>query len=280
MAVLKVAPAPRSRPGRPAEPKNSPLFNTSLAKGLAVLEAFDAQRRSLNLPQIAATAGISKGAAQRLTYTLEILGFLRKDPVSKRYSPSPRFVEFGRRYVGGSALIETSVPYLRDLNIRCGETVNLSEPDGTDMVFVATFPGLKQLAVQLPAGSRFPMFCTASGRAYLAGLDEAVADALIDDSVIVRYTPLTVMEPQAIRSMIREARSAGYAYAEGEFYRGDINVAAPVLGVGGVAVAAVSLSVPVTRWSLADVHRDLAPQIAQAARAISAPIAPRPSATA
>ncbi len=232
----------------------------------------------MNLPQIATAAGISKGAAQRLTFTLEALGYLRKDPTSKRYSASPRLVELGSRYPASSALVENARPYLLELNIKSGETVNLSEPDGTDMVFVAAFPGQKQIAVQLPVGSRFPMFCTASGRAYLSGLAREKADAMIHASHIVRFTPATITEAGAICRMTAHARSVGYAYAEGEFYRGDINVAAPIIGTEGVAIAAVSISVPVTRWTLADAQRDLAPEIMQTARAISSPMNPRPAA--
>ena len=62
------------------DPAQSPLFNSSLEKGLAVIRSFSASHRHMNLPEIAEVTGMTKSAAQRFTFTLEALGYLRKDP--------------------------------------------------------------------------------------------------------------------------------------------------------------------------------------------------------
>jgi IclR family transcriptional regulator, pca regulon regulatory protein len=262
--------------GASERPEDSPLFNSSVAKGLLVLMAFGSERRSMKLPEIAMAAGIGKSAAQRFTFTLEALGYLRKDPTTKRYSLSPKVLELGLRYVHADWLVEHANPHLLELNRLSGETVNLSEPDGQDMVFVARFPGHKQIAVHMPLGRRLPMFCTASGRAYLSARPEDEAEAIIGGSDLVPYTPRTMTEREQVLDLIRQARRDGYAFAEEEYYRGDINVAAPVLGAGGRSVAAINISVPVSRWSLEDARRRLAPLVMDTARAVSSTGAPEP----
>jgi DNA-binding IclR family transcriptional regulator len=253
----------------------SPLFNQSLAKAFALLESFGIDRRTMNLPELAAITGLSKSAVQRLTYTLESLGYLKKDPYSKKYSLTPRTVELGMRYTTSSNLIESANPYLLDLNIKCGETVNLSEPDGTSMVFVASFPGRRQISVQLPIGGCYPMYCTAAGRAYLSGLPKTEADALLERSQIRGYTPATIMDRQQIIALVDEARHTGFAFAKGEFYRGDINVAAPVFGIEGAAVGAVGVSVPVTRWNFEEAREQIGPQVTEVAQAVSSLFSPK-----
>jgi IclR family transcriptional regulator, pca regulon regulatory protein len=247
----------------------SPLFNGSLAKGLAVLMAFGSETRSMNLPEIGTITGIGKSAAQRFTHTLERLGYMRKDPVTKRYSLTPKVLELGLRYVHADALIEHANPYLLDLNIKCGETVNLSEPDGPDMVYVARFTGHKSIAVHMPLGRRLPMYCTASGRSYLSARPDRDVAAIIAQSTLIAYTPTTVVDPSQIFAMVQKGRQDGYSYADQEYYRGDINVAAPVLGVDGWAIAAINISVPVSRWSVEEARRELAPHVIETARAIS-----------
>jgi IclR family transcriptional regulator, pca regulon regulatory protein len=69
--------------------------------------------------------------------------------------------------------------------------------------------------------------------------------------------------------MVQKGRQDGYSYADQEYYRGDINVAAPVLGVDGWAIAAINISVPVSRWSVEEARRELAPHVIETARAIS-----------
>lgn len=256
-------------------PAISPLFNQSLAKAFGLLEAFSIDRRSMNLPELAANTGLTKSAVQRLTFTLEALGYLRKDPVSKRYSVTPRTLELGMRYTTTSSLIESASPYLLDLNIKCGETVNLSEPDTLNMIFVSSYPGRRQISVQLPVGSRFPIYCTAAGRAFLSGSTREKVDAVIGGSEIRSYTPNTILDRAEIIRLIEDARMAGFAFANGEFYRGDINIAAPVTGSDGQAIAAVGVSVPVTRWTFESACAEIAPQVTEAAQIISSLFAPR-----
>ncbi|HMM71601.1 MAG TPA: IclR family transcriptional regulator [Rhodocyclaceae bacterium] len=251
------------------EVANSRLFNQSLGKAFAVLEAFGIDRRTMNLPELAAITGLSKSAVQRLTYTLENLGYLHKDAQSKKYSLTPRTLGLGMRYITSSNLVESARPYLLDLNIKCSETVNLSEPHGTDMIFTVSYPGRRQISVQLPVGGCYPIHCTAAGRALLSGLPKPRAEEIIERSEIHSYTPATVTDKAEIIRLIDEARHAGFAFALGEFFRGDINIAAPIFGVDGQAVAAVGVSVPLTRWTFEDARAQIAPQVSEVAQTVS-----------
>lgn len=246
----------------------SPLFNSSLEKGLAVIRAFSAARRTMNLPEIAEATGISKSAAQRFTFTLEALGYLRKDPKSKRYSLTPRCLDLGFGYLQADWLIDHSNAFLMELNRKCGETVNLSEPEGTDMVFVARFPSHKQIAIHMPVGRRLPMFCTASGRAYLSAIPEQDAEALLRESVRQAYTPTTITDIDRLMELIRTARHDGYAWANEEYFRGDINIAAPVRDVHGKALGAINVSLPTSRWTLEQGREQMVPLLMETIRAI------------
>jgi DNA-binding IclR family transcriptional regulator len=248
---------------------NSPLFIQSLSTGLDVLLAFDAERTSMNLPEIAEAAGITKSAAQRFAFTLEALGFLRKDIVTKRYSLTPKALDFSYRYLLSSSLIDRANPYLLELNRRSEETVNLSEPEGLEMVYIARFPSPTHSIVHMPLGRRLPMFCTASGRAYLSALDENEARAVLEQSERVKYTPATETDIGKIMAMLDEAREKGYAYAFEEYYRGDLNLAVPLLGMSGRPVAAINNSAAASRWKRDKLSKEIAPLLIETAHLIS-----------
>ena len=129
---------------------NNPLFNQSLEKGLAVLRGFGAARRTMNLADIAQVAGISKSSAQRMIHTLEELGYVRKHPQSRRFQLTPKVMEIGYNYLAADILVDVANPYLAELNQITGETVNLTEPDGLDMVYVARFVAPKFIPVHMP----------------------------------------------------------------------------------------------------------------------------------
>jgi IclR family pca regulon transcriptional regulator len=249
--------------------ENSPLFIQSLSTGLEVLLVFDASHTSMNLQEIADAAGITKSSAQRCAFTLESLGFLRKDPVSKRYSLAPKALDFAYRYLLSNPLIDRANPYLLELNRRSKETVNMSEPDKLEMVFVARFPSPTHSIVHMPVGRRLPMFCTAAGRAYLSALDEDAARAILEQSHRVKYTPATETDVDNIMAMLSDARECGYAHAFEEFYRGDLNLAVPLLDASGRPVAAINISVAASRWNVEKLRRDIAPMLIETARLIS-----------
>lgn len=261
--------APRSR----SHPSVSPLYVVGLAKGLSALAAFNAERPAMSLAELAVATALTRSSVQRLVYTLESLGYLRRAHESGRYELTPRACELGFRFLETSRLVAASNPYLFDLNRRCGETVNLSEPDGSDMVFVARFPGHKSIAFHMPIGRRLPMYCTASGRAYLSKLPGRQARDLLRASERRAVTPTTVTAEAALLRLIADAATSGYAYANEEYYRGDINVAAALTRPGGAPAGAINVSAPASRWTLAQAKKELAPLVIETARAISSKLA-------
>ncbi|MEO6958896.1 MAG: IclR family transcriptional regulator [Burkholderiaceae bacterium] len=255
---------------------DSPLFNMSLHKGIDVLMSFGPDRRDMNLSEIADAAGLSKSAAQRFAYTLETLGFLRKDSRTKRFSLTPKTVELGYRYLLVNPLIERANPYLLDLNKRCGETVNMAEPDGTDMVYVARFATSLHASVHMPVGRRLPMFCTSSGRALLSAMPPDQAYEILKSSPRPKFTPATITDIDVLMGLLEEAREVGYSYSRGEYYRGDLNISLVILDAHGCPTAAVNISAPSVRWTPARLKRELVPELIETGRLISTtPPSPR-----
>ena len=69
------AAGPKAEGGSPGDKE----FMASLAKGLAVIQAFGAERPNLTLSQAAAAAGLSRAAARRVLLTLAELGYVARD---------------------------------------------------------------------------------------------------------------------------------------------------------------------------------------------------------
>jgi IclR family transcriptional regulator, pca regulon regulatory protein len=248
---------------------SDPLFNQTVQKALGILEVFGSEKTALNLTEIGLAVGMTKSSAQRCTHTLERLGYLRRDSQVKRWVLTPRALGIAHAYLSGHTLLEQATTHLIDLNQACGESVSLSEPDGTDMVYIARFPSHKRFLIHMPVGRRLPMYCTASGRAYLSGLPTAEVQKILRRGPLKPYTPQTLTDPVEILKQVEAAREAGYSWADQEYYRGDLTIAAPVFGDDGAPVAAVNISVPSSRWSLADLRSKLSSVLMETARACS-----------
>jgi IclR family transcriptional regulator, pca regulon regulatory protein len=265
-----------ARSSKPADPvpgaakpePDSRLFVGSVAKCFQVLEALNVASRPVALTELARLSRLDRSAVQRITYTLGALGYLRQHPKTRAYTLSGRMLEFGHTVLTTDRVREKAYPYLEALNRRTGETVNLMELEGDEIVYVARFPSQHAVSVDLHVGSRLPAFCTAAGRAILSRLPRAQAIAQLEAATRRPMTGRTVTGIQGLQRALAEARRLGYALNDQEAFVGDVSVAAPLTAADGRPLAAVNIAVPSPRWKLDDVRRTLVPLLLDSAREI------------
>ena len=258
---VPLADAPEARP--------DPLFNLSLAKGLAVLRSFDAGHRAMTLSEVAARSDMTKASAQRTVHTLEVLGYLGRQPRTGRFCLQPKALEIGYGYVASHPLALAATPYLAQLSNESGETASLTEPVELDMVYIAQRMTTQFIPVLTPVGMRIPMYCTISGRAWLAGQSDAQVAAVLAASAREPRTPHTLTDVAAITDRIDECRRVGYAWNAEELFLGDMGIAAPIVDRRGVTHGAVHVSPPTCRWTPDEARQRLAPLVIECARAIA-----------
>ncbi len=257
------------RTGEDRSPSERALFVNSLRKGFVVLQAFSRERPRLSLAAITRETGLDKSAAQRFVYTLHELGYLRKDEQTKQYSLSPRLLEFAYTYLYSDVIIERAQPFLVEAHDKTGETVNLAVLDATEIILISRIPSRHVVSINIQIGIRIPAVYSASGRVIAAGLDAAAKRRLLRESLFRAHTAHTVTSREEMAKLVEKAGADGYSIAVSQFFLGDVSVAAPVFDKTGVAVAAVSISAPDSRFSLEEVRTVLLPAAIEAARKTS-----------
>lgn len=248
-------------------PAPSSEFVQSLARGLAVIEAFGEDRPELTLTEVAAATDLSRAAARRFLHTLVELGFARV--VDGRFSLTPRVLRLGTAYLSGLGLPEIAQPHLERLSAEVRESTSAAVLDGTDIVYVARVATKRIMTVGITVGTRFPAFATSMGRVLLAGLDEAALEAYFAVADLTPPTERTVADEKRLRRLLRKVRDDGYAYNDQELAPGLRSIAAPVFDGGGRVVAAINVSSTTAH----DPVREYAVPLREAAAAIGADLA-------
>ncbi|MBC9205229.1 helix-turn-helix domain-containing protein [Roseomonas aerophila] len=246
-----------------------PLLVRSVGKAFALLSAFDARNPSLSLTQLAIAAGLDRSATQRFAHTLEPLGYLRKDARSKRFTLNVRVMDLTARFLGTDPLVAVARPYLLHLSQTTHETVNLSMRDGTDTVFVNRLLGQHVLNVDVPIGTRMPLYCTSFGIAILSTLPTEEARSVLLQSDRKRLTEATVWEMEPLMEKITLSAARGYATTAEEIYHGDVAVAAPIVNGRGRPLGAVNVASLRSRIALEEMERRYATLVMETARSIS-----------
>jgi DNA-binding IclR family transcriptional regulator len=247
----------------------SSLFVGSTQKTFQVLHAFDGPARYMTLGDIAKAAGLDRSATQRLVHTLEALGYLFRVPETRTYGLTTKVLQFSYNYIRANDLVEKAAPYLLDIFRRVGETTNLQELDGHEIVYIARFPGQHLVNIGIVVGARLPAMFTASGIAMLSRLSETRVREILASTPLEPMTPYTVLDEKKLLERIHTAARRGYAIVESETVMGDISVAAPITDHDGQAVAAINISVPTSRWTRERVEAELASHVQVAATSIS-----------
>lgn len=259
-----------NRPSNDSDaPARSSLFIGSTEKAFRVLEAFSGSKRHMTLADIVRATLLDRSAVQRVVHTLESLGYLSRIPDTPHYGLSPKVLGLSYNYLRADDLIDRASPYLLEISRSVGETTNLHELEGHEIRFVARFPGRHLFNVDIAVGSRLPAFFTASGSAILARLPDAQRRSILAQTDLTPITPHTETDPERLLARVRRAQQQGYAVIANETVLGDISVAAPIIDGRGVAVAAINIAVPTTRWTVASVEAKLATHVQVAATSIS-----------
>jgi len=247
---------------------DDPLFVASLEKGMRVLDAFRDASDSLGLTDIASITGLGKSAAQRFIHTWERMGYLIKDPASRRYRLGPRVVELGYFFLRSDRLVSMAAPHLVALRDRCGLAVHMSVLAGTDMIYLLRLPSRQLTLAEMLPGRRMPAWCNSGGRMLLTPQDDdAIRQALLRAPPRA-FTPRTVVEPEALLALIRQAREDGYALTEDQVLQNQVGAAVLVRDARDVPLAAISVRAPRHDYPTDRLLSDIVPQLFRTAQAI------------
>lgn len=222
----------------------------SIERAFDLLELLAAAGGQLTISQLASQSPLPMTTIHRLLRTLAARGYVRQE-LSKSYTLGPRLI-----HLGGTAsrlLGAWSRPYLDQLVEATGESANLTVLDADEVVYVAQVPSRHLLRMFTEVGRRTPPYCTASGKALLAQLDDERVRATLLRTGLVAHTPRTLTTIEGVLDHLSLVRSQGYAVDDGEHAVGVRCIAVPV--TGGPRVMAISVSGPEGRLSLADASR-------------------------
>ncbi|MBD2749526.1 IclR family transcriptional regulator [Microvirga sp. BT688] len=204
-----------------------PRFVTALARGLSVLRAFRRGDIGLGNQELADRTGLAKSTISRLTYTLSRLGYLEYSPVTGRYSLSVSALALGFTALGGIAVRDVARPMMQELADRVGCSVAIGAPDGRTMVYIEHCRGSSPLHIGIEVGSHIRMATSAMGRAYLASLDPAARERLLEELCFPDEAGQSIRE--GVQRSVEQYRQNGYVTSVGEWKQEVNSVGVPLV---------------------------------------------------
>src|SRR5271170_3230563 len=242
-----------------------PDFMTSLARGLAVIQAFSQKKRQLTISQVSNKTGFSRAAVRRCLYTLAKLGFAGSDD-NRHFFLQPRVLALGHSYISSMPLATAAHPILERFSRMMHESCSIATLDGLEIVYVARANVTRIMAIDLGVGSRLPAFCTSMGRVLLANLPPQELEAVLARIHFTQYTDKTIVTADKLRPVLRMVLRNGYSIVDQELELGLRSMAVPIQSPSGQVVAAVNVGAHAQRVSNQEMLNNFLPHLRAAAQ--------------
>lgn len=257
----------------PPAKKPSLAGTQTLVRGLEVVEAV--ARGITSLSELATAIGLTRSTTHRLASTLverRYLEFTR----GQGYELGPKLLELGHVAAGRMDLPRIARPHLEALSASTGDAVHLGILDGGRALYLDKIQGSRRVEVSSRIGERQPLRSTGLGKALILDSDEKQWREYYDYEARLGNGYNVSLETWLTR--MRDYASHGYAFDLEENEDRIRCVAAPIRGVTGGIVAAISVSSAAQYMD--DVRmRGLSFKVRETAERISASLGYNPSRT-
>ncbi|MET1022213.1 MAG: IclR family transcriptional regulator C-terminal domain-containing protein [Arthrobacter sp.] len=220
-------------------PVASDQYVQSLARGLAVIRAFDTDHPKMTLTEVAARTDLTRATARRFLYTLVELGYVRTD--GKVFALTAKVLQLGYAYFSGLSLPQLAHPHLEELSLQLGESTSAAVLEGPDIAYIARVATRRIMTVGITVGTRFPAYATSMGRVLLAALAPDQLEDYLAGTEIRPLTPGAIGTRKGLLAELSTVRAQGWCLLNQELELGLMSVAAPVRD-GNKTVAAINVS--------------------------------------
>jgi DNA-binding IclR family transcriptional regulator len=185
--------------------------------------------------------------AHRICGQLQRLGYLQRRPGSRRWTVAPALVRLSTDVLRSAASAAPVSAILKDLTAQVAEMSSFAIQVGDEVVYVASVESPHSLTLSFRAGRTAPLFCTSSGRLFLARLHDQELTRYLRATRWPAYTRFTETDSKKLIATVGRIRTQGYAITSQEYVLHIVGAAVPVLSGDGIFYGALSIAAPDVR---------------------------------
>jgi IclR family KDG regulon transcriptional repressor len=204
----------------------------SVKKAFAILSAVSSSKDGMGVSDLAKKLKIAKSTVHGMTSTLEELGAVMRDPLTKKYKLGFTLLEIGRSAYSQIDLQTAARPVTEELMERTQTSVFLGILNWRQVTILDIVESRQELNITAPVGSIIPLLAGAVGKVFLAAMSEQQAAKIVKSKGLPRFTDNSIVDPDLYFSELNQVREKGYAVDDEEYILGVRAVASPLIGLG------------------------------------------------
>lgn len=248
--------------------KNSVHPVKSVVRVAQILDCLATGPAGKGLAEVAREVGLHIATTRRLLMTLTGLELVKQNGENKKYSLGLKILLMAKRAGSGLDLRQISLPFLRELMEKTGETTNLVIEDKGEAVYIEQVESLNHLRTANKLGSRAPLYCTAAGKVLLASRRPEDREEFLENLSLRRFTSRTIVQKEQLLLEVERISRRDLAIDNEEQMIGERCLAVPIRDHTGKVIGAVSISGPSFRLTPTSI-RELKTVVLEAGKKIS-----------
>jgi DNA-binding IclR family transcriptional regulator len=209
----------------------------ALDKGLDVIELLARETEGLTLNEIARLLDRTSSELFRMVNALCRRGYIGQQ--DDRYSLTLKIFELAHRHKPIKSLTAAAAPLMRDLAQRSLQSCHLAVFYAGRVLVVGEIDSPERWAFGLKVGAQVGLTDTASGYVLLAFQDDAGRRSMLASHHEVEGE--LELKRRQLLTTIRDVARSGYAQLQSRQIRGVTNIAFPILGTSGQAIAVLNI---------------------------------------
>ncbi|MBA2937645.1 IclR family transcriptional regulator [Paenibacillus sp. CGMCC 1.16610] len=216
---------------------------------LDIFELFgEVDTRELSLMDITRRLELPASSVFKILQNLVQRGYLEKDENGKMFHLGYKIFQIGAKYAQQTNLT-TEFQYMASQIVsEVNEAVYLAIRSDRNILYIAEKQSTHHVRFVSHLGMKLPLHTTAMGKLFLSAMRDDDILQLYNEQELGLLTDRTISDLDKLFEQLREIRRDGVAFSEGEAVHGIRCAAAPIFNANQEMIAAMSISIPTTRW--------------------------------
>lgn len=197
----------------------------------------------VSIGDVCSELDVNPNMAFRLLSTMQLSGYMDKNPSSGLYSLSMKNLKLSTTALQSHSLRMMTMPYLELLWHQFPKAnVNMGIKEGDDILIIDRIDGQSLPRTYFTPGKKIPFHCTGLGKVLTCMMKEDEVRALAERTGLKGFTPDTIVDIDSLLKELEKTRAERVGRDRNEFILNDNCSAVPIFNNNGDIVAAISVS--------------------------------------
>ncbi|ARI76880.1 IclR family transcriptional regulator [Halobacillus mangrovi] len=191
------------------------------------------KNKNAKLTQISKSLGINQSTCYRILRTLTEMKLLDHDLETKTFRLGPYLIVLGSRASEFLDYMSIAKDYLKTAAKITKSTCAIVQRVDNEWFCLDKEEFNSPITVTIKIGQRFKLNSGATGKLFLAYLEEEERRQIIDEIGLFKHTEQTITEEEELEKELREIKKRGYSMSLGEHIPGVNGLSFPILDQHG-----------------------------------------------